>query len=142
MSLSSGSSLLYMKIIIFSFVTISFILSIINLVLGVRKHIQELCKTKRTFFALNCNIILFGVFGTLVFGIVYMLATVFIDKFTDENNHKNLKIRILTPIRLSFQLSTAISILILAFARYILVVKSVEFHRFITSKKILLCGLQ
>ena len=64
-SSSSGSSLLYIKIIIFSLVIVSFVISIVNLVHGVKKYIQEISVTKRAFFALNFNIILLGVFGTL-----------------------------------------------------------------------------
>ena len=55
---------------------------------------------------------------------------------------ESLKMRILMPICLSFQLAVAIAIMLLAFARYILVIKSVEFHRFVTTKKLLLGGLQ
>jgi len=162
----------FIKTIIFSLVLISITCSIINLVQGVKKYLREFSQTKRAFFALNFNIILIGVLGSLTFGCVYTIAAFFIDKFeakkilgtesvlnsgygmnTSEfferrkqqimtEDSESLKMRILMPICLSFQLAVAIAIMLLAFARYILVIKSVEFHRFVTTKKLLLGGLQ
>ena len=141
MTTTTSAYPVFIKTIIFSLVLISVTCSIINLVQGVKKYLREFSQTKRAFFALNFNIILIGVLGSLTFGCVYTIAAFFIDKFeaktifgtesvlesgygmnTSEffenerrkqqimtEDSESLKMRILMPICLSFQLAAGSS---------------------------------